>query len=81
MLRRFHYRKPGLWVLGVRVYRRSLPHQIVVSDHHAGCKTWVDLDPPLPTAGCTPVVDDAEASRQGARLDAALGARFDRSID
>ena len=25
LLRRFHYRRPGLWVLGVRVFRRLIP--------------------------------------------------------
>ena len=36
MARRFHYRKPGLWVLGVRVFsRRSEPHRLAVTAEHA----------------------------------------------
>ena len=57
LLRRFHYRQPGLWVLGVRVFRRSDPHWLEVSAEHAGCKTWVSLDPPPATDGCAPVLD------------------------
>jgi len=71
--RRFHYRKPGLWVLGVRVFRRDAPHRIEVSAEHAGCKTWVALDPPPATAGCTPVLDEQEFARRRALLRTALG--------
>jgi hypothetical protein len=72
LVRRFHYRRPGLWVLGVRVFRRSDPHWLEASAEHAGCKTWVPLDPPLTTDGCEPVFDEAEFFRQRARLRAAL---------
>jgi hypothetical protein len=74
MARRFHYRKPGLWLLGVRVFlRRSEPHRLAVTAEHAGCKTWVSLDPPLETAGCEPVLDEAEFARRRARLETMLG--------
>ncbi|WP_406695698.1 DUF1802 family protein [Singulisphaera sp. Ch08] len=58
--RRFHYRKPGLWVLGVRVYRREEPWLVPVTHEHAGCKTWVPLDPALETDGVVPVLGDQE---------------------
>ncbi|SIO60816.1 hypothetical protein SAMN05444166_6533 [Singulisphaera sp. GP187] len=61
--RRFHYRKPGLWVLGVRVYRRAEPWLVRLTPEHAGCKTWVPLDPPLETDGVTPVLGDQESHR------------------
>src|SRR4051812_21371838 len=35
---RFHYRRPGLWALGVRVYRRDRPLPVPVTLAHAGCK-------------------------------------------
>jgi hypothetical protein len=69
---RFHYRKPGLWVLGVRVFRREAPHRLEVTSEHAGCKTWVTLDPPPATDGCVPVLGAEEFSRQHALLRAAL---------
>jgi hypothetical protein len=72
LVRRFHYRRPGLWVLGVRVFRRGESHQLKASAEHAGCKTWVPIDPPLATAECVPVLDPREASRERARLQAAL---------
>jgi hypothetical protein len=72
LTQRFHYRKPGLWVLGVRVFRREDPHQLEVTSEHAGCKTWVTLDPPLVTDGCAPVLDAEEFARQRALLRAAL---------
>jgi hypothetical protein len=58
--RRFQYRKPGLWVLGVRAYRRQEPWLVPVTPDHAGCKTWVPLDPPLETDGVVPVLGDQE---------------------
>ena len=70
--KRFHYRQPGLWVLGVRIYRRGAPHDLVIAPEHAGCKTWVPLDPPLPTDGCEAVLDDVEFARSRDRLQAAL---------
>jgi hypothetical protein len=72
MARRFHYRQPGLWVLGVRIFRRPDPHPVVVTDEHAGCKTWVTLDSPLVTAGCEPVLDEAEFARRRQLLEGAL---------
>ena len=58
--KRFHYRKPGLWVLGVRVYRRETPFVVPITPEHAGCKTWVPLDPSLETLGVAPVLADQE---------------------
>lgn len=71
---RFHYRRPGLFVLAVRMI--CLPHPIVIpnSPHFDGCRTWVDLpsDPPLPTDGLVPVLSDAEFDRQRERVRTAL---------
>lgn len=61
---RFQYRTPGLFALVVRVFRRSAPFVIVDSPHFAGCKSWVDLPSPLPTAGLQPVLDDESFDRQ-----------------
>ena len=43
---RFHYRRPGLYVLGVDVFRAREPVTLVEQPGYAGCKTWVQLDPP-----------------------------------
>jgi hypothetical protein len=71
--KRFHYRRPGLWVLGVRVFRRPDPHIVALTAEHAGCKTWVPLDPPPETDGSEPVLDEAEFARRREQLEAALG--------
>jgi hypothetical protein len=61
---RFAYRKPGLFVLTVRVYRRDEPFEISDAPHFAGCHSWVDLRNKLPTSGLTPALEDAEFRRQ-----------------
>ena len=56
---RFTYRTPGLFVLPVRIYRAAKVHEIPDTSHYAGCKSWVELDRPLPTANAMPVLDDS----------------------
>jgi hypothetical protein len=73
--KRFHYRRPGLWVLGVRVFRRDTPIRLAVTPEQAGCKSWVHLDPALSTAGLAPVLNDAEFRDQLGRLLRAVGSR------
>jgi hypothetical protein len=58
VLNRFNYRRPGLWVLAARVWRREPCHEISVTPDHAGCKTWVKLEEALATGGASPVIDD-----------------------
>ena len=70
--KRFLYREPGLWVLGVRVYRRSDPWVVAVTPEHAGCKTWVPLESPLPTDGLVPALDDETFEDRMDRLRRAL---------
>jgi hypothetical protein len=68
VLKRFHYRRPGLWVLGVRLFRQPRPTVLTVTADHAGCRTWVPLDPPLSTAELRPVLDEEEHARRMERL-------------
>jgi hypothetical protein len=68
ILKRFRYRKPGLWILGVRVWRREPEYMIASTPEHAGCKTWVVLDEPLSTAGLVPVLEDADIAARLKRL-------------
>ena len=72
VLKKFHYRRPGLWVLGVRVYRRAEPWPVAVTPEHAGCKTWVPLADPPPTAGLVPALDDDAFARRLDDLRSAL---------
>ncbi|MFO0952648.1 MAG: DUF1802 family protein [Isosphaeraceae bacterium] len=68
---RFDYRRPGLWVLAVRVYTLAEPIRVDVAPEYAGCKTWVPLRQPLPTSGLKPVLDASEFRR---RLESLLSA-------
>jgi hypothetical protein len=56
---KFEYRSPGLYVLPVRVYRVATPGEVIENPAYAGCRTWVELNHALPTAGATPVLTDA----------------------
>jgi hypothetical protein len=73
VLKRFHYRKPGLWILGARVWRREPGFEIPVMAAYAGCKTWVKLREPLATNGLFPVLDDTIWTERRLRVEAILG--------
>jgi hypothetical protein len=70
--KRFHYRRPGLWILGARVWRREPGFALVPTLEQAGCKTWVELEQPLSTDGLAAVLDDAEWAGRRERLGAIL---------
>jgi hypothetical protein len=70
--KRFHYRQPGLWVLGARVWRNEPGFAINTTPAHSGCKTWVDLGAPLPTSALVPVLNDAQWTACSDRLQAIL---------
>ncbi|MBX9624822.1 MAG: DUF1802 family protein [Gemmataceae bacterium] len=69
---RFHYRMPGLYVLVVRVYRLAEPVDRVDRPEYAGCKTWVELDEPVSTAGAVSVLSDEAFADYRRRVEAAL---------
>ena len=55
---RFAYRRPGLYVLPVRLYRAAQAIEIPETAAYAGCRSWVELDAALSTAGAVPVLGD-----------------------
>jgi hypothetical protein len=57
---RFNYRVPGLFLLATRVHRLPTPHEMDELPAYAGCRSWVELETPLSTAGSTPVLSDAD---------------------
>jgi hypothetical protein len=65
---RFHYRTPGLWVLGARIWRRQPPFEIAATPKYAGCKTWVVLEQPLSTSGLVAALHESEWSTRMTRL-------------
>jgi hypothetical protein len=72
MRKRFTYRQPGLWVLGVRVYRREPALRLLPTAEQLGCKSWVEFDAPFPTRGCRPVLDEDTSQERLQRLESAL---------
>ncbi len=72
--KRFHYRAPGLWVLGIRVWRRDPAFEIMSTPEHAGCRTWVTLEPAMPATDLIPALDDATWSERMGRLRSILEA-------
>jgi hypothetical protein len=73
--KRFHYRRPGLWIMGARVWRREPGFTLVPTPDQAGCKTWVALNEPLATTGLTPLLDDDEWATRNGRLRSILDCR------
>ena len=71
-LKRFEYKRPGLWLLVVRVFDRAEPWVVEATPAHAGCKTWVPLESALPTQGLAPVLDEPAFAARLDRLRAAL---------
>jgi hypothetical protein len=69
---RFHYRQPGLFVLGVRTFTVPIAHAIAMTPYYEGCKSWVELAVALPTANATAVLDEAVLHERRAQLRARL---------
>jgi hypothetical protein len=63
-----------LTMMVVRVFRLPRPHELAVTPHYAGCKSWVDLAESPPSAGASPVLDDAAFAARRAEALAALAA-------
>lgn len=69
---RFHYRRPGIYVLPARVYQAAQPVELPETPYYAGCKSWVDLEEDLPTDGAKPVLDEGKFKDLLRKLDALL---------
>ncbi len=55
---RFHYRRPGLFVLVVRVDTIPQPIDLPNTPYYEGCRSWVELDRELPTDGARPAMEE-----------------------
>ncbi|HVS36545.1 MAG TPA: DUF1802 family protein [Gemmataceae bacterium] len=60
---RFEYRRPGLYVVPVRVYRALQAVDLAETAYCAGCRSWVELERELQTDGAAPVLSE-EAFRE-----------------
>jgi hypothetical protein len=70
--KRFGYRAPGLFVLPVRIFRVPEPFTLPERAEYEGCKTWVELEPPLPTDSGVAVLDDRTHANLLEQLDQLL---------
>lgn len=62
--RRFHYRRPGLHVITLRVHRLPAPLAIPSLARYDGCRSWVPLETALPVGGARPVLDEQAFARR-----------------
>lgn len=61
---RFEYKRPGLFLFVLRIFRSSSPAEVLETATMAGCKSWVELGEPLPFGELRPVLaEDAFAAR------------------
>jgi len=66
-------RHQGIFLIGVRVHRLPATWLVPMLESYGGCKSWVELASPLPTAGAEPVLDDAAFREKLGRVRKALG--------
>ncbi len=58
--RRFEWgEEENIFALVVRVFRLAHPVEMPLRPDYGGCKSWVELECDVPTAGATPVLGDA----------------------
>lgn len=69
---RFAYRRPGLYVMPVRVYRLATVHEIPDLRAYHGCRSWVDLQQDLSSAGAVPVLSPEQMADLHRSLDLLL---------
>lgn len=77
--KRFMYRSPGLWVLGVRVWAGESPIELEEKPEYAGCRSWVPLGEDLATEDLTAVLDAERHDEAMERLAEALERPAQRS--
>jgi hypothetical protein len=57
---RFHYRRPGLHLILLRVYKLPRSHQIIPEKKYEGCVSWVEIEEELSTRGAEMVLPERE---------------------
>lgn len=73
--RRFNYRRAGLHVIALRIFRFSEPLRVENLARYDGCRSWVALESAHPTAGCHPVLPETEFQSRLLALYESLGSR------
>ncbi len=69
---RFNYRRPGLFLLVVRIFTRPEPVFVAETAAMAGCKSWVELPETISTDGLVPVVGEGEFGKRAGQIERLL---------
>ncbi len=56
---RFHYKRPGLFLFVLRIFRAAESVAVTETVAMAGCKSWVQLPSAIPFESLPPVITDA----------------------
>lgn len=70
--KRFHYRKPGIHAVALRVHRLREPRVLPNTAAYDGCVSWVELEEDLPAETAGPALSDGDFAARLERLDALL---------
>lgn len=57
-------RAQSIYAIAVRIHRLPLPIELPASPAYGGCKSWVEFDKDIPTAGALPVLDQQAFDRK-----------------
>jgi len=71
--RRFNYRRAGLHVMALRIFRLPEPLRVENLARYDGCRSWVRLESAYPMAGCRPVLPEREFQQRLLALQASVG--------
>jgi hypothetical protein len=75
VLKRFHYRQPGLNAWLLRVWQTQTPVSMLWNPAWDGCVSWMNLDSVIEVpAGTNPIADESKLASMYHRLAALLGA-------
>lgn len=56
----------------LKTYALATPFKLTVEPYHRGCKSWVDIDPPVDTTGAKPAVLDSEWEQRSQEINRLL---------
>ncbi|AGY57316.1 DUF1802 family protein [Gloeobacter kilaueensis] len=70
---RFYYRRPGLTVLLLTVFRLLEPFEVIEKPEYAGCHSWVPLVEEPPSRQMSPVLDEPQRQDLTFKLTRLLG--------
>jgi hypothetical protein len=74
-------REKAIFALAVRVYKLAEAVELPMLATYGGCKSWIELDREIPTAGAIPVLGEVEFEAKLGKFNAALGRAGSREAE